>query len=85
MMVWKRRRTLPISGRLSGLGFQHSSVSFQSAGTSPRTSPPGGFDGRSPFDIMITTCTLMALGNGIFPVNTFEREVGPHECFEKGA
>jgi len=40
-------------------------------------SPPGGFGGRSPFDIIIMTCTLIAFGNGIFPVNAFKQGVSP--------
>ena len=68
-MTWKRRRTLAISGRLSGFWFQQSSVSFQIAGTSPRRSQPGGLGGRPPFDTSSTTCTLTDSGNGTFPVN----------------
>ena len=50
-------------------------MSFQSVGPSPRVSPPEGFGGRSPFDIIITTCTLVEFGNGIFPVNTLKQRV----------
>ena len=68
-IAWKRRRTLATSGRLPGPWLQHSSVSFQTAGTSPRCSQPGGFGGRPPFDTVTTTSTLTSSGNGIFPVN----------------
>jgi len=68
-IAWKRRSTLATSGRLPGPRLQHSSVSFQTAGTSPRCSQPGGFDGRPPFDTVTTTSTLTSSGNGTFPVN----------------
>lgn len=74
-MASKRRSTLETSGRFSGFWFQHASVSFQTVGPSPRDSPSGGFCGRTPLDIMITTCVFVESGKGIFPVNTLQQGV----------